>query len=97
VNAVRREFGGAEAAKMLRFAGTADDVGEIAKVYGKFGRKARPIMELTGKTTLSAFKAGYKVTAVVGTQFALILGSGFAILLALGLRRATMRRVDAAA
>ncbi len=97
VNLVRREFGGAEAAKMLRFAGTADDIGEIAKVYGKFGRKARPIMALTGKTTLSAFKAGYKVTAVLGTQIALILGSGIAILLALGLRRRIMRHADAAA
>lgn len=97
VNAVRREFGGAEAAKMLRFADKADDIGDIAKVYGKFGRKARPIMELTGKTTLRAFKAGYKVTAVLGTQIALILGSGFAILLALGLRRRIMKRADAAA
>jgi hypothetical protein len=92
VNAVRREFGGAEAAKMLRFADTADDIGDIAKVYGKFGRKARPIMALTGKTTLRAFKAGYKATAVLGTQIALILGSGFAILLALALRRGIMRR-----
>ncbi len=97
VNAVRREFGGAEAAKMLRFADKAEDIGDIARIYGKFGRKARPIMELTGKTTLSAFKAGYKVTVVLGSQIALILGSGFAILLALGLRGAIMRRADAAA
>lgn len=91
VNVVRRQFGGAEAAKMLRFADKAEDIGGIAKIYGKFGRKARPIMELTGKTTLRAFKAGYKVTAVLGVQIALILGSGFAILLALGLRQRIMR------
>jgi hypothetical protein len=91
VNAVRREFGAAEAVKMLRYADKAEDLGEIAKFYAKFGRKARPIMELTGKTTLRAFKAGYKATAVLGVQLALILGSGFAILLALGLRRRILR------
>jgi hypothetical protein len=91
VNAVRREFGAAEAVKMLRYAEKAEDLGEIAKLYGKFGRKARPIMELTGKTPLRAFKAGYKVTAALGMQLALILGSGFALLLALGLRRRIVR------
>jgi hypothetical protein len=91
VNAVRRQAGASEAVKMLRFAGKAEDLGEIAQVYAKYGRKARPIMALTGKTTLSAFKAGYKVTAALGAQLALILGSGFAILLALGLRRRILR------
>jgi hypothetical protein len=95
VNAVRREFGAAEAVKMLRFADKAEDLGDIAKLYGKFGRKARPIMELTGKTTLRAFKTGYKVTAVLGVQLALILGAGFALLLALGLRRRIMLRAAA--
>ncbi|MGQ0677128.1 MAG: hypothetical protein ACT4N4_13720 [Rhodospirillales bacterium] len=92
VNAVRRAFGAAEAAKMLRFADQAEDVGEIARFYGKFGRKARPIMELTGKTALRSFKAGYKLTAALGAQLALILGSGCAILLALALRGAIMKR-----
>lgn len=94
-NAVRREFGSAEAAKMLRYADKAEDIGEIAKLYGKFGRKARPIMALTGKTALSSFKAGYKLTAVLGTQLAAILGSGLAILLALDLRRRIMSHAPA--
>lgn len=95
LNAVRREFGSAEAVKMLRYAEKAEDIGEISKLYAKFGRKARPIMALTGKTAIASFKVGYKLTATLSAQIAAILGSGFTILLALGLRRRIMRRAFA--
>ncbi len=87
VDAVRAEHGTVEAMRMMRFAGSVDELGEVASMYGRFGRLARPVMALTGKTSIHAFKAGYKLTPLVLPSLTLLLGGGLALLLGLALHR----------
>ncbi|MCK6452034.1 MAG: hypothetical protein L6R19_14450 [Alphaproteobacteria bacterium] len=92
VDAVRREHGVAEAAKMLRHAESVEDVGQIARLYAKLGRKARPVMAITGKTSIHAFKVGYKLTREMLAPLALLLAAAGALAGGAGVRRAILRR-----
>ncbi len=91
VDAVRREHGAIEAARMLRHAGTLDELGDVAGMYGRFGHMARPVMALTGRTSIHAFKAGYKVLPTVGPTVLLLVGSALLLVLGLALRGAIER------
>jgi len=87
VDTVRREHGALEAARMLRHAGSLDELGDAASMYARFGRMARPVMALSGKTSLRAFKAGYKVMPILAPPIALLLAAGLALLAGLALRQ----------
>jgi hypothetical protein len=91
VDAVRREHGAIEAARMLRHAGSLDEIGDVATMYGKFGRLARPVMALTGKTSVHAFKSGYKLMPSLAAPIVLLLGAGLALLAGLALRQRIKR------
>ncbi len=92
VDAVRRGHGVAEAAKMLRHADSVEDVGQISRLYAKLGRKARPVMAITGKTSIRAFKVGYKLTREMFVPLALLLAASAALAGAAAARRAILRR-----
>ncbi|MCC7047834.1 MAG: hypothetical protein IT562_14060 [Alphaproteobacteria bacterium] len=87
VDAVRREHGVLEATRMLRHAGSLDEIGSVAGMYGRFGRFARPVMELTGRTSIHAFKAGYKAMPTVLPAAAMLVGSALVLMLGLALSR----------
>ena len=91
VDAVRAEHGTGEAMRMLRFAGSVDDLGDVASMYGRFGRLARPVMALTGKTSIHAFKAGYKLTPILLPSLTMLAGGVLALLLGLSLHRRVER------
>lgn len=86
VDAVRREHGALEATRMLRHARSLDEIGSVAGMYGKFGRLARPVMALTGKTSIHAFKAGYKIMPSLAGPIALLLAAALALLAGLAFR-----------
>lgn len=87
VDAVRAEHGTAEAMRMMRHAGSVDEIGDVASMYGRFGRLARPVMALTGKTSIHAFKAGYKLTPILLPALTMLAGGVLALLLGLSLHR----------
>jgi hypothetical protein len=87
VDVVRREHGAVEASRMLRHAGSLDELGDVATMYGKFGRLARPVMALTGKTSIHAFKSGYKIMPSFAVPIVLLLGAGLALFAGLALRQ----------
>jgi len=92
VDTVRREHGALEAARMLRHAGSLDELGDAASMYGRYGRMARPVMALSGKTSIRAFKAGYKVVPTMLPAAAMLVGSAVLLLAGLALRGAIERR-----
>lgn len=92
VDDVRREQGAMEAARMLRYAGTVEEIGTVAQMYARFGRLARPVMMLTGKTSIHAFKAGYKLLPTLLPSAALLACSALLLALGLALRGAIERR-----
>jgi len=92
VDDVRRDYGVAEAARMLRHAESVEDVGTISKMYARLGRMTRPIMTITGKTSLHAFKVGYKLTKEMAVPLALLLAASAALVLGAGARRAILKR-----
>jgi hypothetical protein len=92
VDDVRRRFGITEAARMLRHAESVEDVGAISKLYAKLGRMTRPVMAITGKTSLHAFKVGYKLTREMIAPLGLLLIASAAMVLGVGTRRAILRR-----
>ena len=87
VDAVRAEHGTAEAMRMLRHAGSVEELGDVASMYGRFGRLARPVMALTGKTSIHAFKAGYKLAPTLLPSLTMLCGGMAALLLGLSLHR----------
>lgn len=92
VDDVRRQFGITEAARMLRHAESVEDVGAISKMYSKLGRMTRPVIAITGKTSLHAFKIGYKLTRDMIAPLGLLLLASVATVLGIGTRRAILRR-----
>lgn len=92
VDAVRREHGALEAARMLRHAGSLDELGDAAGMYARYGRLARPVMALGGKTSIRAFKAGYKAVPTVLPAAAMLVASTLMLMAGLALRGAIERR-----
>lgn len=48
--------GAAEAVKLMRTVRTSEDARRLATFSGRFGRRSRAVVELTGRTTLRAFR-----------------------------------------
>lgn len=54
--ALNKSIGPAESVRVLKYVDNTDDLARVAKMGGKMGAKTRGIIELTGKTSLRAFK-----------------------------------------
>ncbi|WP_420393512.1 hypothetical protein [Acuticoccus sp.] len=52
--------GPADTVKLLRYVRTTDDARELATFTSRFGRRSRAVAELTGKTTLRAFRVSLR-------------------------------------
>lgn len=57
VTALNRAAGPAETVRLLKYADNTDDLARLSKMSGKMGTKTRGIIEITGKTSLRAFKS----------------------------------------
>lgn len=57
VAALNRTAGPAETVRLLKYADNTDDLARLSKMSGKMGTKTRGIIEITGKTSLRAFKS----------------------------------------
>jgi len=80
VSALQKSVGPAESVRLLKYANNGDDLARITKMSGKFGAKTRGIVEITGKTSLRAFKTvanlilwalswGWAIVAAIGAGF----------------------------
>lgn len=62
---IREAAGAGEAVKLMRHVKTADDLTAIARLSKVLGPKTRGVVELTGKTSLRAFKGGLNMLTLV--------------------------------
>ena len=80
VAALEKSVGPAETVRLLKYVENGDDLAHITKMSGKLGTKTRGIIELTGKTSLRAFKTvANLILWAAGWAWALIaaVGAGF--------------------
>lgn len=92
IAALQKTVGPAESVRLLKYVNNGDDLARVTKMTGKLGTKTRGIAEITGKTSLRAFKTvGNLVLWALGWGWAIIaaIGAGFAGTLG---RRLTRRR-----
>lgn len=77
VAALQKSVGPAETVRLMKYVEKTDDLAHLSKMSGKLGKKTRGIAELTGKTSLRAFKT-------VANLILWALGWGWAFLAAIG-------------
>lgn len=92
VASLERAAGPAETVRLMRYVENTEDLTRVSKMAGKYGTKTRGIMEITGKTSLRAFKTAWNlVLLALEWVWAIAGGIGALIATALG-RRVTRRR-----
>lgn len=85
IAALEKSVGPAESVRLLKYVNNGDDLARVTKMSGKFGAKTRGIIEITGKTSLRAFKTvanlilwalgwGWWIIATIGAGFLGTLG-----------------------
>tara|TARA_R110000868_G_scaffold72252_2_gene210865 strand:+ start:5201 stop:6253 length:1053 start_codon:yes stop_codon:yes gene_type:complete len=92
IAALQKSVGPAESVRLLKYVNNGEDLARVTKMTGKLGTKTRGIAEITGKTSLRAFKTvGNFVLWALGWGWAIVaaIGAGFAGTLG---RRLTRRR-----
>ena len=87
VAALEKSVGPAESVRLLKYVNKSDDLAHISKMSGKLGTKTRGIIELTGKTSLRAFKTvANLVIWALGWVWALVAAVGAAFVASVGRR-----------
>jgi len=82
--------GPGETVRLLKYANSAEELSDLATMSSRFGRTTRGVVELTGRTSLRAFKQGVRIAAVLLENiwaFVLWFGSLIAMILTRGLAR----------
>lgn len=77
VAALQKSVGPAETVRLMKYVEKSDDLAHLSKMSGRLGTKTRGIVDLTGKTSLRAFKTAANLVLWA-------LGWGWAILAAIG-------------
>ncbi|HEY4344000.1 MAG TPA: hypothetical protein VGN05_06635 [Parvibaculum sp.] len=77
IAALEKSVGPAESVRLLKYVNNGEDLARVTKMSGKLGTKTRGIVEITGKTSLRAFKT-------VANLVLWALGWGWAIIAAIG-------------
>ncbi|MCE9651283.1 MAG: hypothetical protein K8R18_16810 [Parvibaculum sp.] len=77
IAALEKSVGPAESVRLLKYVDSGEDLARVTKMSGKLGTKTRGVIEITGKTSLRAFKT-------VANLVLWALGWGWAIIAALG-------------
>jgi hypothetical protein len=57
--------GPGESVRLLRFARSPTELAELSQMSSRFGRTTRGVVELTGRTSLRAFKGGVRIARVI--------------------------------
>lgn len=92
VAAIERAAGPAETVRLMKYVDSSADLTRVGKMTGKYGTKTRGIIEITGKTSLRAFKTAWNLLLLaLEWIWAIVGGLGALLATALG-RRVTRRR-----
>jgi len=82
---IRGSAGASESVRLMRYVNTTDDLNDVARMSTVLGRKTRGVMEITGKTSLRAFRTTLRITEFIlrniiaflswlGSMFTLFIG-----------------------
>jgi len=74
VRSLSEAIGTGETVRLLRYARSPRELDDLARMSTRFGRGTRGVVELTGRTSLRAFKHGVRVLAVIADNFFAFLG-----------------------
>ncbi len=86
--------GPGEAVRLLKYANSGEELSDLAAMSTRFGRTTRGVVELTGRTSLRAFKGGVRILSAILeniTAFLVWFGGLIAMIFTRGAWR-TMRR-----
>nr|TFG53249.1 MAG: hypothetical protein E4H34_03935 [Hyphomicrobiales bacterium] len=83
--------GPGETVRLLRYVRTTDDLDDIAAMGTRLGKKTRGVVELTGKTSLRAFRMSLNVFEFLA-QWIIALAAWIASILGLSVLQRIMRR-----
>lgn len=93
IAALEKSVGPAESVRLLKYVDSGEDLTRITKMSGKLGNKTRGIIDITGKTSLRAFKTvANLVLWAMGWGWAIIAALGAGFLGTLGRRIGARRR-----
>lgn len=87
--------GSGEAVRLLRYANSAEELSDLATMSTRFGRTTRGVVELTGRTSLRAFKQGVRIGAMILENliaFVFWFGGIISMMLTRGLYRLMRRK-----
>jgi hypothetical protein len=82
----------------MRYARSPGELAELSTMSSRFGRTTRGVVELTGRTSLRAFKGGVRIVRVLAENFLAFVawfGGLLAMILTRGIARFGWRRVRA--
>ena len=91
VATLSKSAGPAETVRLLKYADNTDDLARLSKMSGKLGTKTRGIIEITGKTSLRAFKTVANL-ALLALQWIWEIGAAIGALFLSGLARSVRKR-----
>jgi hypothetical protein len=87
--------GPGEGVRLLRYARSPEELADLSRMSTRFGRTTRGVVELTGRTSLRAFKGGVRLVAVLVENlwaFAVWFGGLVGMLVTRGVVRFAWRR-----
>jgi hypothetical protein len=91
MNDIRGSAGAAESVRLMRYVHSTEDLEDVARMSSRLGRKTRGVIEITGKTSLRAFRTTLKITEFILRNIIAFLswvGSIFTLFVARFFRRA---------
>jgi len=91
VAALEKNVGPAESVRLMRSVENTEDLASITKMSGKLGNKTRGIIELTGKTSLRAFKTAMNLI-LLALEWVWAIGAALGLALLRGVFNAVRGR-----
>ena len=91
VAALERAAGPAESVRLMRYVESTEDLARMSKMSGKLGTKTRGIIDITGKTSLRAFKTAWNLV-LMALEWVWAIVGGIGALFATALGRRVVRR-----
>jgi len=62
MNDIRGSAGASESVRLMRYVRSTDELADVANMSQRLGRKTRGVIEITGKTSLRAFRTTLRIT-----------------------------------